>query len=44
MENLKYQLKNYTPADYDFVYQTKKNAYKVYVEANWGEWNEEKQK
>ena len=28
----------------EFVYQTKKNAYKQYVEANWGPWNEEDQR
>lgn len=44
MERFNYTLRKYTDQDYNFVYQTKKNAYKVYVEANWGEWNEEKQK
>ena len=39
-----YTLKPYTPADHDFVYETKKIVYKKYVEQNWGDWNEDKQK
>lgn len=34
----------YSRVDYDFVYQVKKDCYKTYVEQNWGEWNEEKQR
>ena len=28
----------------EFIYQTKKNAYKKYVEEYWGSWNEEEQR
>lgn len=42
MEN--YTLKTYSAKDHQFVYDTKKNLYQKYVKANWGEWNEEKQK
>lgn len=41
MENLK--LRNYTDKDYQFLYETKKNAYINYVTEIWG-WNEEVQK
>ncbi len=34
----------YTDADYEFVYEAKKNAYKKYVEKYWGSWNEEEQR
>lgn len=34
----------YTENKYEFVYETKKNAYKKYVEACWGPWNEELQR
>lgn len=44
MENLEYTLIPYTNEDYDFVYEAKKIAYKKYVELNWGEWNEKKQR
>ena len=44
MREINYELRPYTNEDYEFVYQTKKNAYKIYVEANWGEWNEGKQR
>ena len=44
MEEFKYTLRPYTKEDYDFVYDTKKVAYQKYVEANWGEWNDEKQR
>lgn len=37
-------LRNYTDADYEFVYEVKKNAYRKYVEECWGEWNEENQR
>lgn len=42
MKNL--TLQKYTVDDAEFIYQTKKEAYKIYVEQNWGEWNEEKQR
>ena len=38
-----YTLRPYTPSDFEFVYQTKKEAYKDYVERFWGVWDEEKQ-
>ena len=44
MEQIEYIFDNYTDDDYEFVYETKKHAYKKYVEANWGEWNEDKQR
>ncbi|MBE5738138.1 MAG: GNAT family N-acetyltransferase [Clostridiales bacterium] len=39
-----YILIPYVDDDYEFVYLTKKNAYQRYVEANWGEWNEDQQR
>jgi len=39
-----YQLRPYTKADFDFVYQAKKEAYQSYVEKFWGVWDEEKQR
>lgn len=39
-----YKLRPYTEADYKFVYQAKKEAYKFYVEKFWGSWDEEKQR
>lgn len=44
MKKLNYTLRPYTTKDYEFVYETKKVAYKIYVEINWGEWNETKQR
>ena len=44
MEDFKYTLRPYTEEDYEFVYDAKKVAYQKYVEANWGEWNEDKQR
>ena len=41
---MKYSLRSYNDSDYDFIYQTKKNAYKDYVIANYGEWNEDIQR
>ena len=38
-----YKLRPYTKADFKFVYETKKSAYKPYVEKYWGTWDEEKQ-
>lgn len=40
----RFKLVPYSNDDYDFVYETKKNAYKHYVELNYGEWNEEQQR
>lgn len=43
-----YNMRPYIDNEYhdykEFVYQTKKNAYKQYVEANWGPWNEDDQR
>jgi len=39
-----YKLKKYSDNYYNFVYEVKKEAYKKYVEENFGEWNEEVQK
>jgi len=39
-----YKLVPMTDEDYDFIYEVKKNAYKKYVELNWGTWNEEMQR
>ena len=44
MNKQKYGLRAVTENDYDFIYQVKKNAYKKYVEMNYGDWNEEQQK
>ena len=44
MQKIKYSLRDYKYKDQEFVYQTKKDVYKKYVEANWGEWNEEAQR
>jgi ribosomal protein S18 acetylase RimI-like enzyme len=41
---MEYSLRPYTQADKEFVYYVKKLVYKSYVEENWGEWNEEKQR
>ena len=41
---MNYTLNPYTDEHYDFVYETKKNAYKKYVEECYGQWNEEEQK
>lgn len=35
-----YKLVPYKSEDYDFVYQTKKEAYQKYVVENWGKWDE----
>lgn len=43
MEQKIYSLRKITEKDYDFIYEVKKNAYKKYVEANWGIWDEEAQ-
>lgn len=34
----------YSDEDYEFVYEVKKEAYKKYVEKNWGTWNEKEQR
>lgn len=39
-----YKLKKYSDNYYNFVYEVKKEAYKKYVEENFGQWNEEVQK
>lgn len=43
MNNI-YEFRPYTDKDYWFVYNVKKNAYKVYVELNWGKWDDDAQK
>ncbi|MBR4083173.1 MAG: GNAT family N-acetyltransferase [Lachnospiraceae bacterium] len=43
MNNQKYGLRAITEQDYDFIYQVKKEAYKKYVEMNFGGWDEEQQ-
>ena len=40
----KYVLEPYTDEYYDFVYEVKKNAYINYVEACWGNWNDDDQR
>lgn len=42
--NTEYKLVPITEKDYEFIYEVKKNAYKEYVEANWGTWDEVAQK
>ena len=37
---IKYNFRNFTDEDYEFVYELKKCAYKKYVELNWGVWDE----
>ena len=44
MNNQKYDLREITEQDYDFIYQVKKDAYQKYVEINFGEWKDELQK
>ena len=39
-----YEFRKITKEDYEYIYQLKKNAYKVYVEANWGAWIEDDQR
>ena len=41
---MEYILRKYNDKDYEFIYELKKNAYKDYVIANWGIWNEEEQR
>ncbi len=40
---ISYKLRPYMQADFEFVYQIKKEAYKKYVEEFWGTWDENKQ-
>ena len=40
---IQYNLRPYTKSDLEFVYQTKIEAFKSYVEKFWGAWNKEKQ-
>lgn len=39
-----YKLIHINDNDYEFIYETKKNAYIKYVEEIWGPWNEEVQR
>ena len=41
---MSYLLRRITEADYEFVYQVKKEAYQKYVEMYFGEWDEEQQR
>ena len=41
---MNYSLRPYTLIDYEFVYYVKKIVYKNYVEMNWGEWDDNKQR
>ena len=43
MTQINYTLVKYTDDDYQFVYDLKKDAYKQYVELNYGPWNDEQQ-
>lgn len=40
MNKNEYTLRKYNNEDYEFVYETKKNAYKKYVEECWGKWDD----
>lgn len=42
--NIDYKLIPITEKDYEFIYELKNNAYKEYVEANWGAWDETAQR
>lgn len=48
VDSMKYNMRPYIDNEYhnfkEFVYQTKKQAYKKYVEENWGEWDEQVQR
>ena len=41
---MNYQLRPYSETDKEFIYYVKKIVYKAYVEMNWGEWDELKQR
>lgn len=43
MKNLKFDLRDYSKTDYDFVYEAKKLGYKDYVEMFYGKWNDVQQ-
>lgn len=44
MSEKMYVMRAVTEKDYEFIYLVKKNAYKKYVEMNFGEWEENQQK
>lgn len=44
MDNRIYELRRAGENDYEFIYQMKKDAYKKYVEVNYGAWDEEQQR
>ena len=44
MRENEYTQRPYMVEDFEFVYDTKKVAYKKYVEMNWGEWDEPAQR
>ncbi len=41
---IKYELRSVTDADYEFIYNVKKDAYKKYVEIYYGSWDEQSQR
>lgn len=44
MKSQKYTLRKAAESDYEFIYQTKKEAYKTYVEINFGSWDDSQQR
>ena len=42
--NINYKLIPIIEKDYEFIYELKENAYKEYVEVNWGAWDEDAQR
>ena len=44
MDNRIYEFRSASENDYEFIYQVKKDAYKKYVEINFGTWDEERQR
>ena len=44
MNTQTYELRQVSEEDYKFIYQVKKDAYKKYVEINFGSWEENKSK
>ncbi len=42
--NVKYSLRNVSEADFEFIYDVKKEAYRKYVEMHFGGWDEEQQR
>lgn len=44
MTNPNYEFRKVSADDYEYIYQLKKDAYKKYVEENFGVWDEEQQR